>query len=217
MTRRLPASLLTLVLAVGWLVALAVPASAACHVAGFVESEVEVAESDGVATLVVELQGRQPSCAGTVDVATVDGTAIAGEDYEAVTQTLTFEEGDDRVETVEVPFLADDHADAGETFTVELANPTGSISNTGGPATVTITDAGSGAEASEAEPTESATAGDEPTGDAQDDPVGDAQESGEAEDADESEDGGGDLGIIIAVIAAIAIGAGAFVLLRGRG
>lgn len=214
MARRLPASLLTLVLAVGWLIALAVPASAACHVAGFVESEVEVAESDGVASLVVELQGRQPSCAGTVDVATVDGTAVAGEDYEAVTQTLTFEEGDDRVETVEIPILADDDADGGETFTVELSNPTGSISNTGGPATVTITDDGGGTSDPAEEPTEPATVEDDaadPTEEA-DDAV--EQDAGEVEDAED--DDGGDLGIIIAVIAAIAIGVGAFVLLRGR-
>lgn len=216
MARRLPASLLTLVLAVGWLVALAVPASAACHIAGFVESEVEVAESDGVASLVVELQGRQPSCAGTVDVATVDGTAVAGEDYEAVTQTLTFEEGDDRVETVEIPILADDDADGGETFTVELSNPTGSISSTGGPATVTITDAGGGTSEPVEEPTAPATVEDDaadPTEEA-DDAV--EQDAGEVEDAEDNDDGGGDLGIIIAVIAAIAIGGGAFVLLRGR-
>lgn len=215
MARRLPASLLTLVLAVGWLIAVAVPASAACHIAGFVESEVEAAESDGVASLVVELQGRQPSCAGTVDVATVDGTAVAGEDYEALTQTLTFEEGDDRVETVEIPILADDDADGGETFTVELSNPTGSISNTGGPATVTITDDGGGTTEPAEEPTEPATVEEDaadPTEEA-DDPV--EQDAGEVEDAEDNDDGG-DLGIIIAVIAAVVIGGGAFVLLRGR-
>jgi hypothetical protein len=215
MTRRLTASFATGAIAAMWLLVTAGPAMAACHVAAFVESSVQVAESDGVASLVVELQGRQPSCAGTVDVSTVDGTAVAGEDYEAVTQTLTFEEGDDRVETVEIPILADDEADGGEAFTVELSNPTGSIGNTGGPATVTITD---DAGESEAEPTAPATVEEDSADGAQDDPVDGAQEGVDAEGgAGEPADEGGDLGIILAVVAAIAIGGGAFVLLRGRG
>lgn len=205
MTRRPTAAIVTGAVAAMWLIVTAGPAMAACHVAAFVESEVEVAASDAVASLFVELQGRQSSCSGTVDVATVDGTAAAGEDYEVVTQTLTFEEGDDRVEPVEIPIIAGDGVDGGETFTVELSNPTGSIGNTGGPATVTITDA----DGSEADPTESESA--------QDEPADEGQEDGEAADAEEPEDAGGDLGIIIAVVAAIAIGVGAFVVLRGRG
>lgn len=201
-------AVLVAVAAFGLGVLFAMPAHAACHIAGFVESEVEASESTGVVSLVVELQGQTASCAGTVDVATVDGTAVAGEDYEAVTETLTFEENDDRVETVDITVLADDEADGGETFTVELSNPTGGISGTAGPATVTITDDAGGAEDADDEPTEPATVTDDTVDDAQDDVV--------AEDADETEDDGGNLGIIIAVVAAIAIGVGAFALLRGR-
>lgn len=129
------------VLIVGALLAaslvLAVPrASAACHIAGFVESEVEVTADAGSVTLTVELQGRQPPCEGTVDWATEDGTATAGSDYEAGSGTLTFVAEDDRVEDITITIL--DGASAGD-FSVVLSNPSGSISGTGGAATVTIT------------------------------------------------------------------------------
>lgn len=205
MVSRLLAPLLAFALAVAWLVLLAPMAQAACHIAGFVESEVEGAESTGVVSLVVELQGGAGSCAGTVDVATVDGTATAGDDYESVTQTLTFEQNDDRVETVDVPILADDAADGGETFTVELSGPTGDISGAGEPATVTITDGDSSGDDGATPPD---TGGDAGT----DDAAGD-----DAVEDEPSEDGGSNLGILLAVAAAIAIGIGAFVTLRGRG
>jgi hypothetical protein len=131
---------LALLLATSWLLAVARPATAACHVAGFVENAVSGDESVGSAVLIVELQGRVGSCAGTVDVTTVDGTATAGSDYEAVTRTLRFETDDDRVETVDLVLLDDTQAEGAETFTVELSNATGGISGTGGPATVTIVD-----------------------------------------------------------------------------
>lgn len=129
------------VLLVGALLAtnlvLAAPrALAACHIAGFVESEVQVAADAGIVTLTVELQGRQPSCEGTVDWATEDGTATAGSDYEAGSGTLTFVAEDDRTEDITITIL--DGASAGD-FSVVLSNPSGSISGTGGAATVTIT------------------------------------------------------------------------------
>lgn len=111
-------------------------ALAACHIAGFVESEVQVAADAGSVTLTVELQGRQPSCEGTVDWATEDGTATAGSDYEAGSGTLTFVAEDDRTEDITITIL--DGASAGD-FSVVLSNPSGSISGTGGAATVTIT------------------------------------------------------------------------------
>ena len=194
MVRHLLASSLALGLVGAWLVLLAAPAHAACHIAGFVESEVEAQESAGTVSLVVELQGGVGSCAGTVDVATVDGTAVVGDDYEAVTATLTFEENDDRVETVDIAILADDEGDGGETFTVELSNPTGDITGTGDPATVTIV---------------------EGAPDAEDGVDGDTDITDDT--TDDTEEGGGTLGIVLAVVAAIVVGVGAFVLLRGRG
>ena len=213
MVRRLLAPLLALALASAWLVLLAPAAGAACHLAGFIESQVRTTESTGVVSLVVELQGRAGSCGGTVDVATADGTAVAGEDYESVSRTLTFEENDDRVETVDVPILADDTEDGGETFTVELSDPTGGITGTGAPATVTITEGGDedGAPVADDATTEDdAAAGDDAAVDTDGDSVIDAEEGA-------AEDGGSNLGILLAVVAAVAIGIGAFVTLRGRG
>lgn len=214
MVRRLPAVPLVLVLVGAWLVLLAPAAQAACHIAGFVETDVEASESTGVVSLVVELQGRVGSCAGTVDVETVDGTAVAGDDYEAVSQTLTFEENDDRVETVDVTILGDDEDDSGETFTLELSNPTGDISGTGEPATVTIIEDGVD-ETDGEDATGDATGADD--GAVDDADAADADAASDADASDDEDEGGGTLGIILAVAAAIAIGVAAFVLLRGRG
>lgn len=202
-SNRRPRSLaLLMLLCAAWLVVVATPASAACHVAVFVEPEVEAHESDGTVSLVVELQGRVDSCAGTVDVTTVDGTAVAGEDYEAVDRTLTFVEGDDRVETVDVAILADGRAEDPEVFTVELSDPTGSISSTGGPATVRITDDGATDEptATDEEP----TATDEAT------PVGTPPPPAD------DEDGGPDLLVVLAVVVVAGLGIAAYAVLRGR-
>lgn len=215
MARRLSVSVLVATVVVAWLALTAAPAVAACHVAAFVESDVSASAETGVTSLIVELQGRVGTCAGTVDVATVDGTAVAGQDYEAVAQTLTFEENDDRVETVDVTILAD--AEGGASFTLELSNPTGDISSTGGPATVTITGEGDGD--APAEDDADAPAEDD-TSDQADDASTEGVEldDGEANDSedDDSEDEGS-LGIIIAVVVALVLGGGAFVVLRGRG
>ena len=60
----------------------------------------------------------------TVDYATSDGSAKAGEDYTATSGTLTFAAGE-KTKTVNVPVL-DDAVDEGEeTFTFRLSNATG--------------------------------------------------------------------------------------------
>ena len=60
----------------------------------------------------------------TVDYATSDGSAKAGEDYTATSGTLTFAAGE-RAKTVNVPIL-DDVVDEGEeTFSLRLSNATG--------------------------------------------------------------------------------------------
>ena len=60
----------------------------------------------------------------TVDYATADGTATAGEDYTATTGTLTFAAGE-RVKTVSVPILDDGHDEGHETFSLKLSNVAG--------------------------------------------------------------------------------------------
>ena len=60
----------------------------------------------------------------TVDYATADGTATAGEDYTAVSGTLTFAPGETE-KTVRVAIIDDAVLDSGETFTLVLSNPSG--------------------------------------------------------------------------------------------
>ena len=60
--------------------------------------------------------------ATTVDYATSDGTATAGEDYTAASGTLSFAAGETE-KTVSVALLDDAHDDDGETLTLTLSNP----------------------------------------------------------------------------------------------
>ena len=60
----------------------------------------------------------------TVDYATADGTATAGTDYTAASGTLTFAAGETAA-TVQVAALADAAAEATETISLVLSNPTG--------------------------------------------------------------------------------------------
>jgi Calx-beta domain-containing protein/uncharacterized protein DUF11 len=61
---------------------------------------------------------------GSVGYATSDGTALAGEDYEATTGTLTFAPGQ-KTKSVSVPLLADRKPEATETLTLTLSNVNG--------------------------------------------------------------------------------------------
>ena len=60
----------------------------------------------------------------TVDYATRDGSAAAGEDYTATSGTLTFSLGQ-QSKTVPVPILDDTKDEGEETFTLVLSNPVG--------------------------------------------------------------------------------------------
>ena len=60
----------------------------------------------------------------TVDYATADGTATAGEDYTATSGTLTFAAGE-LTKTVSVTVLDDAHDEAHETLTLRLSNAAG--------------------------------------------------------------------------------------------
>ena len=59
-----------------------------------------------------------------VDVATSDGTATAGADYEALSQTLVFAPGE-TLKTVSVTVLEDAHDEGTETMTLALSNASG--------------------------------------------------------------------------------------------
>ena len=65
-----------------------------------------------------------PAGAVTVDYATADGTAKAGEDYTATSGTLTFEAGESS-KTIPVAVLDDAHDEGEETLTLRLSSPSG--------------------------------------------------------------------------------------------
>ena len=60
----------------------------------------------------------------TVDFATADGTAIAGEDYTGTSGTLTFNPGDPLTQTITISVLSDTEVEGDETFVVSLSNAT---------------------------------------------------------------------------------------------
>jgi poly(3-hydroxybutyrate) depolymerase len=70
-----------------------------------------------------------------VDYATVDGTAKAGQDYQAVSGTLEFQ-ANETVRSVTIPILRHIVAGGAATFRVTLSNPTGGV--TLGTATTTV-------------------------------------------------------------------------------
>ena len=78
----------------------------------------------------------------TVDWASADGTAVAGEDYRAAAGTLSFAPGE-RERTVEVAALADEAVEGEETFTLALSNASGATI-ADGEATGTVTDVAPG-------------------------------------------------------------------------
>lgn len=58
----------------------------------------------------------------SVDYASVDGTALASEDYQPISGTLTFADGDTASQTLTVPIVDDLVYEGDETFTLELNN-----------------------------------------------------------------------------------------------
>ena len=94
-----------------------------------------VDESDGTVSFVVRLQGPSDQIV-TVDVATADGTARAGSDYQALTDTLAFLPGE-VVKTVTVLLNDDNRFELTEAFSLRLSNPVGGVI-TSGTATATL-------------------------------------------------------------------------------
>ena len=84
-------------------------------------ADAEAEESSGSIDFAVTLDaaGRDPL---SVDWATSDGTATAGDDYTAASGTLTFAAGETS-KTVEVVLLDDAIDEGKETFTLKLSNP----------------------------------------------------------------------------------------------
>ena len=87
-------------------------------------ADAEATEEDDTALEFVVTLNPAASDTVTVDYATSDGTATAGEDYTATSGTLTFAAGD-TTKTVSVPIIDDTVDDGGETFTLTLSNASG--------------------------------------------------------------------------------------------
>ena len=96
-----------------------------------------VSESGGSAVITVTRTGGN---AGTtsVQLATSNGTATAGSDYTAVTQTVTFNDGDSVAKTVNIPITNDLLNEPNETVNITLSGLTGS-GELGSPSTAVLT------------------------------------------------------------------------------
>ena len=83
-----------------------------------------VSEEAGQVVIVVKRQGGSDGDV-TVDYATTAGSATVGEDFEEVSGTLEWADGDRSDRTFTVPILDDDEDEPQETFGLILSNPTG--------------------------------------------------------------------------------------------
>lgn len=97
---------------------------------------VQVIEDVGLATVTVLRKGGS---AGTlsVDFATADDTAVAGQDYTATSGTLTFNNGETS-KNIQVPILTDAPTEPDELFTISLRNPS-NVEAISPPTTVFVT------------------------------------------------------------------------------
>jgi hypothetical protein len=102
-------------------------------------AEVNAFERDGSVTLMVTRTGGSDGDV-SVDYATADGTATAGQDYTAANGTLDFADGDAAAQMIQIAITDDGDAEPGESFQVALSNATGDASIGLALATVTILD-----------------------------------------------------------------------------
>ncbi|MEJ0037686.1 MAG: Calx-beta domain-containing protein [Gammaproteobacteria bacterium] len=103
---------------------------------GLSVANVSVNENAGSATVTVTKSGTS-AVTNSVSYASANGTAVAGSDYTAVSDALTFGAAD-TTKTIVVPITNDGVYEGNETFTVSLSSPTNGATLVGGPATVTI-------------------------------------------------------------------------------
>jgi len=95
-----------------------------------------VSETGGTVSLVASRTG-DTSAAGSVEWATADGTAVAGEDYTSDSGSLDWAAGNGDDKTINVAILDDALYEDPETFTVVLSSPGGNAF-LGDPATATV-------------------------------------------------------------------------------
>jgi hypothetical protein len=104
----------------------------------FSEESYSVSEGAGTATITVILS-REPDAPVTVDWATSDGTATAGEDYVAASDTLTFDVGETEG-TFSVDITPDEETEEDETIVLTLSDASGATIGPISPATLVIED-----------------------------------------------------------------------------
>jgi hypothetical protein len=94
---------------------------------------------DAGAIVVAVTRGLEEDLPATVDYATADGTAKAGQDYTAISGTLSFAAGE-RVKLLSIPMLKDGLKETEETFQVNLSNAVGNALGAQKSVRVTIRD-----------------------------------------------------------------------------
>ena len=100
-------------------------------------ADAQVEEGPGATLDFAVTLDRAPTGTVSVDYATADGTAVSGQDYTAVSDTLTFAQGETS-KTISVTVLDDAVDEGAETMTLTLSNPRG-LTIDDGEATGTIT------------------------------------------------------------------------------
>ena len=104
----------------------------------FATSDFAVDENDGPATITATLD-FVPAVTATVDYTSSNGTAMAGSDYTAVADTLTFAPGVSSI-TFTVPITDDLIDEPDETIWLQLSNPVSTSITGTNPVTLTIVD-----------------------------------------------------------------------------
>ncbi|MFK7858110.1 MAG: Calx-beta domain-containing protein [Granulosicoccus sp.] len=92
----------------------------------FAQEAISVNEDAGAVMLTVTRTGGSDGSA-SVDFTTVEGTAMAGEDFTTRAGTLSWADGETGVRTIMIDLLSDVLAEEPELFTVQLSNPIGSV------------------------------------------------------------------------------------------
>jgi CSLREA domain-containing protein len=108
------------------------------HQVQFSTNALSVNENAGTAALTVTIASVSPITV-TAGYTFSDGTAIAGDDYDAISGTLTFTPGVTS-RAFYVPLIDDLVDEPDETFTITLSSPGGAVLGTPSTATVTIVD-----------------------------------------------------------------------------
>lgn len=104
----------------------------------FKVADYSVHEDAGVATVVIAVS-TPSGLPITVDISSVDGTAVAGTDYTAVNETITIDPGT-LTQTFTITLLDDGDTEDDEAFTLTMSNATNATVGTTGTTTVTIHD-----------------------------------------------------------------------------